>query len=252
LHTAFAAILGTENLLVNQGRYGMFRPVKEHPERATMTNLHLDINPWRYFEGLFFSLLCSLVLFLIFVLDKDNSHQIQTLTALRYNSIQDWITENNEPGCATIGEQHVQGLVNLADNLEEDGGFWLVPGFHKHLPQWTAEHEELRQRYGLHITFNLFEKRDIPEMYAAACHISSRAGSAILWDQRTMHGSRANCSLQPRFAQFVKMFPVEHPAMTLERAEKRRNAILAKLQAANIDLETEITPLGKRLFGLVK
>jgi len=53
LHAAFAAILKTENLLVNHGRYGMFRPVKEHPERATMTNLHLDMNPWCYFEGLF-------------------------------------------------------------------------------------------------------------------------------------------------------------------------------------------------------
>ncbi len=53
LHTAFATILGTENLLVNQDRYGMFRPAKEHPERATMTNLHLDMNPWNYIEGLF-------------------------------------------------------------------------------------------------------------------------------------------------------------------------------------------------------
>ncbi len=53
LHTAFATILGTENLLVNQDRYGMFRPAKEHHERATMTNLHLDMNPWNYIEGLF-------------------------------------------------------------------------------------------------------------------------------------------------------------------------------------------------------
>ena len=53
LHAAFTAILGPEKLLVNHDRYGMFRPVKEHPERTTMTNLHLDMNPWCYFEGLF-------------------------------------------------------------------------------------------------------------------------------------------------------------------------------------------------------
>ena len=29
----------------------MFRPVKEHPERKTQTNLHLDMNPWSYIEG---------------------------------------------------------------------------------------------------------------------------------------------------------------------------------------------------------
>lgn len=252
LHAAFAAILGTENLLVNQDRYGMFRPAKEYPERATLTNLHLDLNPWRYFEGLLACLLHSLVLFLVLMIDKDNSYQIELLTSLRYKHGQDWIAENNEPGCAAVGEQHVQGLVNLADNCEQDGGFWLVPGFHKHLRQWTTEHQKLGQYYGPFCTFNVFRKTHIPEMYAAACHISTRAGSAILWDQRTMHGSQANCSLRPRFAQFVKMFPAEHPAMSSERAEKRRDAILLKLQAASIDPATEITPLGKKLFGLTQ
>ena len=52
LHTAFATILGTKDLLVNHDRYGMFRPAKEHPDRETMTNLHLDMNPWTYIEGL--------------------------------------------------------------------------------------------------------------------------------------------------------------------------------------------------------
>ena len=68
----------------------------------------------------------------------------------------DWIIENNEPGCAEVSERHVQGVVNLADNRAEDGGFWLVPGFHKYLPQWTAENEELAQLYGMdhtHVTF---------------------------------------------------------------------------------------------------
>ncbi|CAF0930362.1 unnamed protein product [Adineta steineri] len=203
LHVAFAAILETENLLVNHDRYGMFRPAKEHPKRVTMTNLHLDMNPWNYID------------------DKDNTQQIEALSELQYKSDDDWIDENNEPGCAAVGELNVQGLVNLADNLEEDGGFWLVPD-------------------------------DIPDMYAAACHISTRAGSAILWDQRTMHGSRANASLRPRFAQFFKMFPTQHPAMTLERAEYRCQAILAKLQEANIDPNTDLTPLGRRIFGLLE
>ena len=89
-------------------------------------------------------------------------------------------------------------------------------------------------------------------MYANACHISTRAGSTILWDQRTMHGSRSNCSLRPRYAQFFKMFPKQHPSMTPERAEYRRKAILAKLEAANIDPETDLHPSGKRLFGLAE
>ncbi|CAF3232140.1 unnamed protein product [Rotaria socialis] len=232
LHTAFASVLGTENLLVNQDRYGMFRPAKKHPERSTTTNLHLDMNPWLYID------------------DDDNSHQLEILSKLRYKSDIDWITENNEPGCAKVDELHVQGLVNLADNLEEDGGFWLVPGFHKYLPQWAADHREMLNIYGHYNQFIMIGRKYIPELYDAACHISSRAGSAILWDQRTMHGSRANCSARPRYAQFFKMFPVDHPAMTPERAEKRSKAIMVKLQAVNIDPETDITPLGRKLFGL--
>ncbi|CAF3489343.1 unnamed protein product [Rotaria socialis] len=232
LHTAFASVLGTENLLVNQDRYGMFRPAKKHPERSTMTNLHLDMNPWLYID------------------EEDNSKQLEVLGELNYDSDDDWITENNEPGCAKVGELHVQGLVNLADNLEEDGGFWLVPGFHKYLPQWAADHREMLNIYGHDGQFIMIGREYIPELYDAARHISSRAGSAILWDQRTMHGSRANCSARPRYAQFCKMFPVDHPAMTPERAEKRRKAIIAKLQAINIDPETDLSLLGRKLFGL--
>jgi hypothetical protein len=188
----------------------------------------------------------------MFILDKDNSHQLEVLTALEYKSDEDWIDENNEAGCETVGELHVQGLVNLADNLEGDGGFWLVPGFHKYIGQWAIERKALSSKYGRHFQFILLNKKDIPDMYAAACHISTRAGSAILWDQRTMHGSRANNSLRPRFAQFFKMFPEQHPSMTPERAEYRREAILLKLQNAEIDPTTDLTPLGQKVFGLVK
>lgn len=186
-----------------------------------------------------------------FILDKDNADQISILTALTYRSSDDWIDENNHPGCATVGELHVQGLVNLADNLEDDGGFWLVPGFHKYLAQWAEQRRDLLRQYGRHTEFLLFQENSIPEMYAVAQRITSRAGSAILWDQRTMHGSRTNQSLRPRFAQFFKMFPREQPAMTPERAEHRREAILRRLQRANIDPKTDLTPLGRQIFGLI-
>ena len=212
----------------------MFRSAKLHPDRSTMTNLHLDMNPWSYVE------------------DEDNSIQIGILSSLKYGSDNHWITENNEPGCAAIGELHVQGLVNLADNLEEDGGFWLVPGFHKYLAQWAKQRESLRKTFGKHQRFILLDRADIPELYSAACHISTRAGSAIIWDQRTLHGSRVNASLRPRYAQFFKMFPRKHPAMSPERERYRREAILRKLQQENIDPETDLTLLGKNLFGLVK
>lgn len=147
---------------------------------------------------------------------------------------------------------HVQGLVNLADNIEEDGGFWLVPSFHKYLTQWAKQRQSLRKRFGKQYRFILLNKGDIPELYADACHISTRAGSAIIWDQRTLHGSRANTSLRPRYAQFFKMFPRQHPAMTQRRQQYRSQAILTKIQQANIDPQTELTRLGQQIFGLVQ
>ncbi|CAF3607368.1 unnamed protein product [Rotaria sp. Silwood1] len=233
LHTAFATIYGTENLLVNHDRYGMFRPTKEHPERATITNLHLDMNPWNYIG------------------DNDQSHLAKVFTELRYRSNRDWILENDEAGCAQLGQLYVQGLVNLADNHEEDGGFWLIPGFHQYMTKWTNKNYEFRERFLAHNQFIVFDKNEIPDMYKAACHISMRAGSAVLWDQRMMHGSRANCSLRPRYVQYLKMFRADIPTMTPERAERRRKAILEKLQAVNIDPITDLTAAGRIVFGLV-
>jgi hypothetical protein len=31
---------------------------------------------------------------------------------------------------------HVQGVLNFLDNLEEDGGFYCVPGFKHHFKEW--------------------------------------------------------------------------------------------------------------------
>ncbi|CAF3687392.1 unnamed protein product [Rotaria sp. Silwood1] len=211
----------------------MFRPTKEHPERATITNLHLDMNPWNYIG------------------DNDQSHLAKVFTELRYRSNRDWILENDEAGCAQLGQLYVQGLVNLADNHEEDGGFWLIPGFHQYMTKWTNKNYEFRERFLAHNQFIVFDKNEIPDMYKAACHISMRAGSAVLWDQRMMHGSRANCSLRPRYVQYLKMFRADIPTMTPERAERRRKAILEKLQAVNIDPITDLTAAGRIVFGPV-
>jgi hypothetical protein len=32
----------------------------------------------------------------------------------------------------------IQGLINLADNKVEDGGFQLIPGFHKHIVEFVT------------------------------------------------------------------------------------------------------------------
>lgn len=58
----------------------------------------------------------------------DGESNRAALSALRYDKLSNFIFENNQPS------QHdgvqLQGVLNLADNREEDGGFQCVPGFH--------------------------------------------------------------------------------------------------------------------------
>ncbi len=77
------------------------------------------------------------------------------------------------------------------DNTSEDGGFQVVPGFSHHLVEWAKETEKnLRHMYHSDQTFLPLPK-DEP-MQSLAVHVTCRAGSLIIWDQRTAHGSRPN------------------------------------------------------------
>lgn len=41
--------------------------------------------------------------------------------------------------------RHVQCVLNFADNLSQDGGTLIVPGFHRILSQWCTDHINLRR-----------------------------------------------------------------------------------------------------------
>jgi hypothetical protein len=57
-------------------------------------------------------------------------------------AFEDFISENN--GTKNDGQLKLQGLVAFVDSTEQDGGFCLVPGFHKKLEEWAklTEHTE--------------------------------------------------------------------------------------------------------------
>jgi len=74
-----------------------------------------------------------------------------------------------------------------------------------------------------------------------------RAGSIVIWDSRLPHGSMPNNSSRMRCCQFIKMFlssDIPHEEVILNRKETvKREIEIAKFQS-------EITPLGLKLFGL--
>ena len=73
-----------------------------------------------------------------------------------------------------------------------------------------------------------------------------RAGSLVIWDQRTPHGAVSNNSSRPRFAQFMKMFPAQ--PIDSSRLAARSETVLYMCKKANF--LPLLTPLGARLFGL--
>eukprot|EP00456_Euglypha_rotunda_P005477 TRINITY_DN10928_c0_g1_i12.p1 TRINITY_DN10928_c0_g1~~TRINITY_DN10928_c0_g1_i12.p1 ORF type:complete len:178 (+),score=37.73 TRINITY_DN10928_c0_g1_i12:62-535(+) len=130
----------------------------DQPEWRTKLNLHLDMNPWAY------------------VTEKTSAYDDKILDDLRYKRKQDFITENNHPGVAADYRLNIQGLMNLADNKEQDGGFQIVPGFHHHLERWAKSPKgmALVKRYGWRETFIMLP--DDIEFHEHSIRVTARAG----------------------------------------------------------------------------
>jgi ectoine hydroxylase-related dioxygenase (phytanoyl-CoA dioxygenase family) len=144
--------------------------------------------------------------------------------------------------------RHVQCVLNFLDNRAEDGGTVLVPAFHRHVQDWCArdpsEHGLTRQPLPwLHFP-------DSHPLLALAQRVPMRAGSVLIWDQTMVHGSSPNeGSGQCRMAQFLKAFP-GRAAISPERLQKRADALLKALAKRGIDVDTDITEVGRKAFGL--
>jgi hypothetical protein len=240
LYKVYSELYGRPDLLVNHDRYGLFRPTRSVPIKKkgggvknckkelwkTWANLHLDMNPVQYVE------------------EKDSAWQVKKLNELQYKRTQDFIVENNFVGVLAENQTHIQGLINLADNKEEDGGFHIVPGFRHHLHEWVGKNlVELKQRFQKGNNFCVIEEGETAQKLSI--RVTARAGSIVLWDQRTLHGSRPNDSKRPRYAQFIKMFPA---AMDAARAKRRAQCVKQHIDRSGFD-EKQITELGRKLFG---
>ena len=60
---------------------------------------------------------------------------MEGVDSLNYESLQDFIRENNLV-VRSMGRT-VQCVLNFTDNLSDDGGTVLIPGFHRVMQAWT-------------------------------------------------------------------------------------------------------------------
>ncbi|CAK0866162.1 unnamed protein product, partial [Prorocentrum cordatum] len=154
-------------------------------------------------------------------------------------------------GCAGV---HIQGVLNLLDNLEEDGGTRVVPGFHKAFPEWFKALGPLEQNLfqsGPHDNFVLrrahgggsFKFSNLDPIHKLSHRVPMRAGSMLIWNQLVVHGSVANNSRNFRMAQFITGFRAAE--LSPARAWARRAAVLQQVAANGLRLG----PLAPHVFG---
>lgn len=228
LYQLYQNVMNCSDPLISQDRWTLYRPngsgAHSHNSAQsswqTRSNVHLDLNPWRY--------------------KANDPETTAVLAGLTYSDASDFIRENNlvTENMGTV----VQGLMNITDNLDEDGGFIIIPGFHKHFDSWM-------ESLGSTMTspdMGSYKFDGYPKAMALAQRVTMRAGSVVVWDQRCAHGSKHNNSEQVRVAQFFKATPAS--AMSKAQLTNRTKAV-QKILAEN-DFMDHVTPVGRIVFGL--
>jgi hypothetical protein len=241
------SILQRPDLIVAIDRCALFRPMRsELPtqlaevqrEWATARSVHLDMNPWGYFG--------------MTGAKQTGDSKITT----RYQQEKDFMQEHNEnaigtgllPGART----KIQGLFNLVDNREEDGGFHLVPGGHASLKEWAYATRNSQLAATAASDFNVLdwfrygkqEQVDPTGMSDDAQRVTMRAGSVLLWDYTVPHGSAPNRSDRIRMAQFFKLSVAD--VWSQESSIERAKVVQAQLDGSGCT----VSELGSKLLGI--
>lgn len=142
----------------------------------------LQVHPWHYLEG------------------------GTGIEELRYDNAVDFITEVN--AVVKASGPHLQGVLNLRDNRDADGGTQLVPGFHRRFEEWVAQlgaAEENRDERALVRGWLVpraqgggsFKFPPGDAVHGLAHRISSRAGSLIVWNQQLASSRATRPTLGP-------------------------------------------------------
>jgi ectoine hydroxylase-related dioxygenase (phytanoyl-CoA dioxygenase family) len=220
IYKAFSILLDKKDLIVNHDRGSLFRPTEINSSWKTSLNLHLDMNP---FDWLY---------------SKEDKF-IKLMGDLSYDDEHSFIFENNQI-CSSDG-MFLQGVINLHDNMEEDGGYIVVPGFHHIFKEYFGT-----SKPDFDLKSFSFDKKD-PIMKLSK-RIAMKAGSVVIWNQMMPHGSAPNFSGNLRCAQFIRMFPMSMLKSEKQKKSRREN-LKKKMEINNFSLE-EITEIGKILFDL--
>jgi len=180
-------------LLCSHDRLGFYRPTQgKFGSLAYQTpyyapGVHLDFGPLAY--------------------ETDEGSVDKLIQDIGYGRNGDLVKENNlrHKGMGSL----FQGVINIFDNRDEDGGHLNVPGFHKEFSKWCEERFEGGEKPCdlFRYIFDLKQKADSKFIGGKTHRVVAKAGSAIVWDVRLAHGTVPNRSARPRLIQFCNYFP---------------------------------------------
>eukprot|EP01046_Picozoa_sp_COSAG06_P015786 COSAG06_NODE_1023_length_11042_cov_2.398337_1_plen_2013_part_00 len=235
---------GPNSIRVSHDRWCLYPPAlgadgESRPNRQTNNpGAHLDICPWEYLRR------------------DDRRYDAETdIDRLEYDGptrvrqLCDFRAEiNNVRG--DRGGPHNQGVLNLVDNEESDGGTAVVPGFHRCYSEWSKALGPWEQcRVGQRRRGNAFVfGNPFDPIHGLMRRVTMRAGSLVLWNQTLVHGAVPNASKNIRVAQFVRGFRAGELAPG--RSERRARAVTRELKLAGV--LGELGPLAPHVFGVSK
>lgn len=232
------------DLIVNHDRWLLYRKSEEFEDGTaeenvshtgrwkTRRNLHLDMDPWQYYDG-----------------GSDTNAVSQRLKELKYEdcNLINFIQENNDV-VRSFGLS-VQAILNVNENLDGDGGTLVIPGFHRHHEEFFTQHSpNAMQKMKFAGRFLVDECNPMQKL---GQRVPMRAGSMLVWDQRLIHGSAPNKSSNCRFGIPVKVFSrkiLEREGNYPSRMEARAKTVLDSIEKSGF--LDEISDTGLATFGL--
>ena len=176
--------------------------------------LHLDVDPRAYHEP------------------KLEKFVRDYLGTIKFSQPRDLIHENNAKNI-NMGIQ-LQGVLNIFDNNEEDGGFHFAPGGHKMLRQWYERRKPKldppKENGRYYFTASDYE-------FQKTRRIPCPAGTLIIFDAALPHGTKPNYSYKQRMIQFLRYMP--RATLNKKSLKKRKNYLLKLIRESGYKLKPE-------------
>eukprot|EP00928_Gymnodinium_smaydae_P071709 TRINITY_DN55213_c0_g1_i1.p1 TRINITY_DN55213_c0_g1~~TRINITY_DN55213_c0_g1_i1.p1 ORF type:complete len:575 (-),score=47.91 TRINITY_DN55213_c0_g1_i1:81-1805(-) len=209
---AYVAVHGRQDVFACHDRAAWMRPSLINPCWDTpfsWPGLHFDISPLHYFD------------------EGARPLVDQFLEGIDFAS-GNFTAENNAKHIS-MGRT-VQGVLNLIDNSEEDGGFHCVPGmFGSRLKEWVENHDSLPAPE-VNGRYNFVSFGQDADLGRRSVRIPCPAGTLLLFDATLPHGTRPNVSLNSRAVLFLRYLTSDElPPKAWEQRNAALRSVVSKL-----------------------